>query len=211
MELYERHRPKNWAEFVGNDKAISRLRAVLDRAGFDGGAFWIVGSSGIGKTTAAWLIARQFARDDIDITELDGEQCDKHAVRAATDLWHYSAMSGGFRVWIVNEAQGMSAGAIQAWLTALERRPARVIVVFTTTSDSEDLFGEFDGPFRSRCKTVALTNQGLSEAFARRAREIAVAENLDGKPEASYLRLAKDCKNNLRMMLQRIDGGELAD
>ena len=211
MELYEKYRPRHWDEFIGNEKAIARLRAVLGRKDFDGGAFWVVGGSGIGKSTAAWLIARQFALDDIDITELDGEQCDKAAVREATDRWHYAALSGGYRVWLINEAQSMTAGAVQAWLTALERRPARVIVVFTTTSDSESLFGEFDGPFRSRCKTVALSSQGLSEAFARRAREIAIAEGLDGKPDAAYLRLAKETKNNFRMMLQRIDNGEMAD
>ena len=37
----------------------------------------------------------------------------------------YSALSGGFRVWIVNEAQAMTARAVQAWLTALDRINAR--------------------------------------------------------------------------------------
>ena len=105
----------------------------------------------------------------------------------------------------------MTAKAVQAWLTTLDRLPARVIVIFTTTADSADLFGEYDGPFRSRCKSVAFTNQGLAQRFAERAREIAQAEGLDGKPIASYVRLVQSEKNNLRAVLNRIESGEMMD
>ncbi|MCC7314061.1 MAG: hypothetical protein IT419_04515, partial [Planctomycetes bacterium] len=77
--------------------------------------------------------------------------------------------------------------------------------------DSADLFGNFDGPFRSRCKTIAFTNQGLAQVFAERARQIALAENMDGKPEAAYVRLVQRCKNNLRMALNEIEAGEMLD
>ena len=116
-----------------------------------------------------------------------------------------------WRVAIVNEAQCMTAKAVQAWLTLLDPLPAHVIVVFTTTEDSADLFGQYDGPFRSRCKTVAFTNQGLAERFAERAREIAQAEGLDGKPATQYVRLVQRCRNNMRAVLQAIEAGEMLE
>lgn len=211
MMLHRKYQPQTWDEFVGQDKAVTRLRRIIDRPQFDGDSFWIVGPSGTGKTTAAWIIARQFAKVDIDIVELDGESCTVDAVRQVDRQMMFYAMGGGFRVWIVNEAQAMTAKAVQAWLTTLDRLPARVIVIFTTTAESADLFGEYDGPFRSRCKTVAFTNQGLAQRFAERARKIARAEGMDGKPIASYVRLVQSEKNNLRAVLNRIESGEMMD
>ena len=210
MQLYEKYRPQSLSEFIGQDKVKTQLARLTGRAGWDRDVIWIQGPSGTGKTTLAWILAHRVATD-LFIVELDGDKCNIQAVReleatlclCAPDSW---------RVVIVNEAHGMSRQAVQAWLTLLERLPRHTLIVFTTTETlQEDLFGNFSGPFGSRCKVFTFTNQGLAQLFAQRAREIAKAEGLDGAPEQKYLRLVQDCKNNMRQVLQRVDACELSE
>ncbi len=216
--LYQKYRPESWDDFVGQDKAAARVRRIIERGDFDRGAFWIeaAGSnnSGIGKTTLAWLIARQLA-DDFFITELDGGRCDKRAVEdmeRASQLMVWNAVKP-CRGWIINEAHAMTQGAVDAMLTFLESLPRHCVVIFTTTRRVEqNLFGDMDsGPFASRCHRITLTNQGLAQAFAERAKRIAEAEGLDGRPIEAYVRLVQSSKNNLRGVLQRIEAGEMLD
>lgn len=56
-----------------------------------------------------------------------------------------------------------------------------------------------------------MTARGLADAFAERALTIARTEGMDGKPLTAYKRLAMDCRNNFRMMLSKIEAGEMAD
>jgi replication-associated recombination protein RarA len=209
--LHETYRPTHWSDFIGNTKARKATEAATKRAKADAKplAFLITGLSGAGKTTLSKLIAAELTQcPDMDVEELDGDKCLVETVRdldrsgvLATRAW------GGYRVVIVNECHAMSARAVQAWLTLLERLPRKSCVIFTTTE--QNLFGSFGGPFSSRCIEIALTNQGLAQDFARRAQEIAERENLGGADAKAYLRLVQECKNNFRMVLSRIEAGEM--
>ena len=57
MRLFEKYRPRMWSELVGQDRAVKLARRIIERPGFDRGAFWIEGAgqhnSGIGKTSLA--------------------------------------------------------------------------------------------------------------------------------------------------------------
>ena len=216
--LYQKYRPAAWSEFVGQTKVVKTVRRIIERPDFDRGAFWIeaagTNNSGVGKTTLAWIIARALA-DDFFITELDGGKCDKRAVEEIERSAQLRSWSSDkpFKVWIVNEAHSMTQGAVDALLTFLESLPRHCVVIFTTTrAVDEGLFGDHDsGPFASRCHCVTLTNQGLAQAFAERAKMIAESEGLDGQPIAAYVKLVQVCKNNFRMVLQRIEAGEMIE
>ena len=209
MQLYEKYRPQTLDDFIGQDKVKRQVAAIMARPEWDRDALWIQGPSGTGKTTLAWIIARQVAHD-FDIIELDGDKCSVQAVREIEHNIGLCPMFGRWKVWIVNEAHAMSRQAVQAWLTLLERLPAKRLIIFTTTASlQEDLFGDFSGPFGRRCKLMTFTNQGLAQVFATRAQQIAQAEHLDGKPLPAYLRLVQEAKNNLGAVLQRIEGGEM--
>ena len=209
MQLYEKYRPDSFDSLIGQDKVVRTINNLLARPEWDRDAIWLQGPSGTGKTTLAWIIARKVAHD-FEITELDGDKCNVEAVRDLERNLQLSAMMGTWKVVIINEAHAISRQAVQAWLTLLERLPKHRLIIFTTTETlKENLFGDFSGPFGSRCKVISFTNQGLAQLFAQRAQEIAQAENLDGQPLPKYIRLVQECKNNMRLVLQQIECGAM--
>lgn len=46
------------------------------------------------------------------------------------------------RAWIINEIHTMSSDAVGKWLTALERIPDHAVIIFTTTIEGIEAFGD---------------------------------------------------------------------
>lgn len=212
MRLFEQYRPKSFDEVVGQDKVIGKI-AALRRRGLSGRVFWIAGSSGTGKTTIARLIAKEVA-DPISTLEIDANKLNTAMlddIERTMRFYGIGEKSG--RAYIINEAHYLKGAAFSRLLDLLESDfPDHCVWIFTTTkAGQEKLFdGNIDAaPLLSRCTDLQLSSQGLSKVFAEHARDIATREGLNGKPIESYIRLAKDCRNNLRKMLQMIDDGDM--
>jgi len=216
VQLCEKYRPRDWEQFIGNEKAIRRVRFTIGAPGFgDGGGdvFWISGDSSTGKTSLALLMARELgATNWADCVQINGK---RFAARDVDELqgWLHLCANGdsGWKVAIVDEAHCITDGAAETLLVLLEHLPSKRLVIFTSTCElAGNLLGPaktVTDPYRSRCKCVKLTNQGLCKPLAAWLKQGATDAGLDGKPVERYERLMKKHGNNIRACWQEIQQG----
>ena len=207
-QLTERYRPTSWEQVVGQDATVQRIRNLAKR-GLAGRAYWLSGPSGAGKTTIGRLLAADVA-SEWDTDEVDGTTLTVAALKDMERTLALHGMGGKGRAIIVNEAHGLRADVIRFLLVALERIPSHACWVFTTTDAGQlSLFDGIDAdPLLSRCVRLPLAKD-TCEPYSERARTVAVTEGIDGQPLDDYRLLYRECKGNLRAMLQRVEVGDI--
>jgi DNA polymerase-3 subunit gamma/tau len=155
--LYRRHRPRTFADVVGQEHVVRTLRNAVEQ-GKVHHAYLFVGSRGTGKTSMAKILAACLncesapthpttepcgvcpscrsiaAATSLDVIEMDAASNNSvDDIRELRESVAYAPVSGRSKVYILDEAHMLSPQAWNAFLKTLEEPPPHTIFVLATT------------------------------------------------------------------------------
>ena len=152
--LYRRHRPRTFADVVGQEHVVRTLSNAVEQ-GKVHHAYLFVGSRGTGKTSMAKILAACLNcvngptispcgkcdscvsianATSLDVIEMDAASNNSvDDIRDLREKVAYAPVSGRHKVYILDEAHMLSPQAWNAFLKTLEEPPPRTIFVLATT------------------------------------------------------------------------------
>jgi DNA polymerase-3 subunit gamma/tau len=154
LVLARKYRPQTFAEVVGQEHVTRTLGNAIEK-GRVHHAFLFCGARGVGKTTAARILAKCLscvnaptatpcneceackeitAGTSVDVQEIDGASNNSvDDVRTLRENVRYLPVRGKKKVYIIDEVHMLSSGAFNALLKTLEEPPAHAVFIFATT------------------------------------------------------------------------------
>jgi replication factor C subunit 2/4 len=195
--LADKYRPRTIADFIGLDKAKRVLANFAQRP--RNAAFLFSGPSGTGKTTMALALCDAIGGELIHIPS---QHCTVIELEDALRLTQYVPMSGK-RFWfiLVDEADQMTDKAQLALLSRLDSTGRIDGCVFVFTCNSTD---GLEPRFLSRCLPIDFSSYGMAGEIAEYLATVWHAEGGNGNAP-DFSRLAKECRNNVRDCLGRLE------
>ena len=218
-----KYRPRRFDELVAQDHVTETLRNAirLDRLAH---AYLFSGPRGVGKTTAARILAkaincstplderpdaepclecdscRSFAGNrNLNVIEIDAASNNKvEHMRDLRDTVRIPPQGAPHKVYIIDEVHMLSQSAFNALLKTLEEPPAYALFIFATTEPHKVL-----PTIQSRCQRFDFRRIDV-EVIVSHLRHIAAQEGVSGD-EAAFMLLARKGDGALRDALSAFD------
>jgi DNA polymerase-3 subunit gamma/tau len=225
IALARRYRPKRFADLLVQDHVAAVLRGAVAR-GRVGHGYLLTGPRGVGKTTAARILAMALNcpnRDpsgdpcgecenctrvwsgaaNIDVVEIDAAS--NRGVDDARDLreraMYAASREGHSKVYIVDEAHMLTREAWNALLKVLEEPPPGVVFVFATTEPQK--IAAAAAPVLSRLQRFDFRRIGPA-AIRDRLRQVLEAEGIAADDDGLTL-IARHADGGMRDALSVLD------
>jgi DNA polymerase-3 subunit gamma/tau len=200
--LYRRHRPRTFADVVGQEHVVRTLSNAVEQ-GKVHHAYLFVGSRGTGKTSMAKILAACLNCENgptitpcgicescvsianatsLDVIEMDAASNNSvDDVRDLREKVAYAPLSGRHKVYILDEAHMLSPQAWNAFLKTLEEPPPRTVFVLATTEAQKVLPTVVD-----RCHRFDFGRPSV-EQVATVLQRVSAQESIDIDPAALAL------------------------
>jgi DNA polymerase III subunit gamma/tau len=214
QSLYRKYRSQTFADLVGQDATSRALQGAII-SGRVAHAYLFSGSRGTGKTSAARLLAKalnctgrprtsaepcnrcescleMIAGSSLDLIEIDAaSNRGIDDVRDLREKVNLAPARGPYKVYIIDEAHGLTGDAFNALLKTLEEPPPHAVFVMCTT-DAQKMPLTVIG----RCQHFVFRRHSEEQIVARLT-HIAKAENVQVDAAAMEL-IARTAQGSMR-------------